>query len=195
MSKYLTEKEIEVLYGELALDLSFLPMSQDSYNESAIIKAIMETGRQHELCYAAINMSCIGYGSKKYGNFKLRNIIIDIAVLLNECRVKLGLTKEAKLTESDLTPQRLCRAFRYQIQAYILANKFETYLYRKYSDHNPKLMHVCFRGAEYLDGLSKEELDCIHAIHVTIDAKLGTTLADRIERVFQAKGYVQKKAV
>jgi hypothetical protein len=190
--KYLTIVELRAIIGEFIFDPTFVLMSQDSYNETAIAKAIVDTGRAQDLCYATINMACVGYGNKKYGNFKLKDKVNDIANLLNMCHVKLGLGKDAKLLENDLTPQRLCRAFRDYIKDYLIQTKFKSYLFRKYSSGDEKYAHILFRGSEYLDGLSKDECDYIQQVYETMDATLNLKISDRIKRVFQAKGYLKR---
>jgi hypothetical protein len=188
LSKYLDKNAIELYMGALNIEPTFQPMSQDSYNERAVLKTILDTRRALELLYAAINMGCIGFGDKKYGNFKVNGKVVDIAVLLRECNVKLGIGKDAKLEEGDLTPGRLCRAFRYYIRDYVNEHDFETYLYRNYSDRNPKFRGVLFRGAEYLDDLSKDEIDAIIDAHQRLDLKRQTNITDRVNRIFAAKG-------
>jgi len=194
-SKYLTKDELDKLIGNIVYDPTFMPLSQDSYNEAAIIQAIMRTKRVEELLYATINMACIGYGNKKYGYYKLKDKIVDIAQLLMACGVKLSLPKDSKLAEDDLTPQRLCRALRNQVREYIKAKGFETYLYRKYSDHQKEFADVMFRGAEYLDELNPDQVNAILHAHQALDAKLNTNVVQRIERVFKAKGYLQRVVV
>jgi hypothetical protein len=191
LSKYLDKGGISTYLGALNIDASYSPMSQDSYNERAVLKTILDTRRVLELLYAAINMGCIGYGGKKLGNFRVNGKIYDIETLLRECNVKLGIGKDAKLEEGDLTPGRLCRAFRHYIQDYIAENAFETYLYRKYSDKNPKYMHVLFRGAEYLENLSNEECNAILEAHARLDASAQLNITERVKRVFAAKGLIK----
>jgi hypothetical protein len=192
-AKYLSKEKINEILGILVLDATFLPMSQDTYNETAIIEAIARTKKQGELHMAAINLSCIGYGGQKYGLFKLKNEIIDIATLLKTCNVKLNLPKDSKLAEIDLTPQRLCRAFRNHTREYIREKGFETYLYRKYTNHNPKFAEICFRGAEYLDDLNPDEIEYLTDLYIRLDRERGTQISDRIQRIFQAKGYLKRK--
>lgn len=195
LSKYLDKDAVEKYIGSITIDPSFSPLSQDSYNERAVLKAIADTGRQEELLYAAINMALVGYGNKKYGNYRLRDKIIDILQLMLECGVKTGLGRDARLSESDLTPGRLCRAFRYFIKAYIEANRYESYLYRKYTDRDPRFLSIMFRGAEYLDDLNKEEIDQIIIAHERLDTKFGINISERILRVLQAKGSVKRSLV
>jgi len=191
--KYLKEEEIRAILGTLAIDPSFVPMSQDTYNETAVLEAISKTKRVTDLLMATINMSCIGYGGQKYGLYKLKDEVKDIGVVLKDCGVKLALPRDSKLLETELTPQRLCRAFRHQIRDYIRKNNFETYLYRKYSTHDPRFADICFRGAEYLDGLTQDEVDYLLDIYGRLDKDRKITVLDRIKRVFQAKGYMKRQ--
>jgi len=191
----LNKKEFVDIVGLIIFDASFEPMSTDSYNEEAIAKAIRDTGKVAELAMAAVNMACIGYGQKKYGSFKFKNVIIDIIALLRSCGVQVGLSKDAKLAENELTPQRLCRAFREQIREYVIAHKFETYINRKYSSHDPRFFDVMFRGAEYLDNLTNDQCEYLLATYQAMDVKLHTNITERVRRVFQAKGYIKKAVV
>jgi len=191
--KYLNNEEFLAIVGEIIIDKRFSVMSQDSYNETAVSNTIRQTGRVQELCQAAINMATIGYGNKKYGAYKFGDQVCDILALMNACNVKTHLEKDAKLKEEELTPQRLCRAFRNQIRAYILETKLETYQFRKYSDHNPRFFHLMFRGAEYLDDLNPEECHYMLSVYNNMDASLNTNISDRVTRVFQAKGYLARR--
>jgi hypothetical protein len=191
--KYLTAAEFLAIVGDLTLDPTFTPMSQDTYNESAVATAIAKTGRSRELCMAAINLACIGYGNKRYGMYKCKDSIVDLSKLFAETGVMTNVLKDAKLKETDLTPQRLCRAFRNQIKEFIIANKTETYLYRKYSNHEPKYFDIMFRGSEYLDDLTPDQCEYLLGVYNAMDLKLGITISERVKRVFQAKGYIGRK--
>jgi hypothetical protein len=186
--KYLSAAQIREIIGEIIFDPSFTPMSQDTYNEDAVAKTISATGKASQLAMAAVNMAAVGYGNKKYGQFKFKDAIVEIVALLQSCHVKVGLGKDAKLSESDLTPQRLCRAFRHEIRQYLQDTKFETYIYRKYSNHDPKFATICFRGSEYLDDLTSEECNFLLNVYAELDRAKGTNILERVKRVFQAKG-------
>jgi hypothetical protein len=191
--KYLTPAEFLAIVGDLTLDPTFFPMSQDTYNEGAVANSIVKTGRSKDLCMAAINLACIGYGNKRYGMFKCKEAIVDLAKLFAETGVMTNVPKDAKLKETDLTPQRLCRAFRTQIREYIRANKQETYLYRKYSNHEPQYFDIMFRGSEYLDDLSPEQCEYLLGVYQSMDSKLNINITERVRRVFQAKGYIARR--
>jgi hypothetical protein len=191
-SRYLNKGGIEKLLGVIVIDPTFSTMSQDSYNEKAVLQTIAGTGRHADLLYAAINMSVIGYGNKRFGNYRLNDKIVDILQILIECGVKTGLGRDAKLGEGDLTPGRLCRALRTYIRAYLESTGLETYLFRKYSDKDLRYNSILFRGAEYLEDLSKEESDQILLAHERLDLAKGTNISERVIRVFAAKGAAKR---
>jgi len=193
--KYLSAADIEKSLGKLVFDPLFVPLSQDSYNETAIIEEIQKTGKAKELLHAAITMACVGYGQKKYGAFKVEQTQTEISELLTLVGVKTNLVRDAKLTERELTPQRLCRAFRHQIRDFLIQTHFESYLYRKYSNHNPVFADICFRGSEFLDDLSPEQVTYLMMVYNALDSEKGIDVSARIKRVFQAKGKMPRVVV
>lgn len=192
-NKYLSPAEIDGLIGVIQLDANFEILSQDSYNEQKIGVAIVATKRVKELCEAAINMAVIGYGNKRYGAFRVGDNVIDIAQLLASLGVKINLNKDSKLKEEDLTPSRLCRFFRNHIRAYILASHNASYLWRKYTDRDPAMAPILFRGCEFLDDLTQEQVATIREAYRRLDLDKGATISTRVTRVFEAKAYVPRK--
>jgi len=192
-SKYVAAQELLRAFEGYEIDATFIPMSQDSYNEAEVIAAIKATGRGQELLYCTINMACIGFGNKRFGNFKLLSQIKDIQAILQSCGVKIALQRDAKLAEADLTPQRLCRAFREQIRKFLLDHPdFSTYMFRKYSDQDERMRPILFRGSEYLDGLKAEEVQAILSVYSRMEERFQLNMSERVRRVFQAKGYIAK---
>jgi hypothetical protein len=187
MAKYLTEDQINQIIGVIVLPDNFYPMSQDSYNEELIAAKISKLKNPPELLMATINMATVGYGNQRYGNYRLGDQIVNIAQVFNTFQIKYNNPKNALLKDDDLTPGRLCRFYRHQVRNYIFQKKAQTYLWRKYSNHNPDMLHICFRGAEYLDDLSWQQADYYLMTIRTLDQKLGTNISERVERVFQAK--------
>jgi len=186
MTKYLTEQEIDSVIGDIIFDKEFSTMSQDSYNEHLIAKKIL-TLNPKELCYAAINMSVVGFGNQKYGQYRYGDNIINIQSLFQKYGIKYNNQRSAILKDDDITAGRLCRFFRHKTRKYIYSNNIDTYMWRKYSTRDRKFRHICFRGAEYLEDLSPDEatylLDTIHEM----DKKNGTNISERVIRVFDAK--------
>jgi len=193
MTRYLKEPGIDAIIGEIDLDASFELMSMDSYNETKILQAIEAGGHKKELLMCTLIASLIGVGNRKYGNFKLGGKIVECSTVLAAYDVKIGLTKDSKLSESDLTIQRLCRVFRYKIKKYLIKNvEAESYLFRKYTDQDNKFRTICFRGSEYLDDLTKEQVDYILQMYETMSSKIGLDLTDKMTRIFIASGKLQK---
>jgi hypothetical protein len=187
MTKYLNEKDLRALIGDIQLPKDFMPMSQDSYNEELIGEAINKTGKKMDLLAATINISVVGVGNKKYGNFRNGDTVIDIAMLLSGCGVKMRLPQGSILKEDELTVQRLCRFFRYHIRQWLISTRYQTYLYRKYSDHNPLMNSILFRGAEYLDDLTAEQSNYLRGINAEMDKRLNTNFVERFDRIRQAQ--------
>jgi hypothetical protein len=192
--KYLTAQELTNALSTFVLDPQFVPMTSDSYNEALIVEEINKMPDKEKVLSCVVTLATVGWGSKRFGQIKHRDKAIDISVVLAAGNVKLNLVKDTKLSERDLTPQRLCRAFREKIRTYLQESKFETYLYRKYSSKVVKFSDIMFRGSEYLEGLNKEQVDFILETYENMDAKLGTNISDRIIRVFKASGYITSVA-
>jgi len=188
MAKYLSEEEIDNIIGVSNIPDNFSPMSQDSYNEELIAQKIAKLKNPPELLMATINMSLVGFGNQRYGNYRVGDQIITITNVFNTFGIKYNNSKNSLLKEDDITPQRLCRFYRYKIRKYILKNNSQSYLWRKYSSKDKKFMHICFRGAEYLDDLKPEEAQYLLNTVKNMDTRLATNISDRVERVLQAKG-------
>ena len=192
MNKYYLEENYSADFGFLDDYSNFTLLSQDSYNEQMIGEAIRSTNKVTELKIATINLAVIGFGNRTYGSVKIDKEVIDIQELLKDCGVLLNNPSNANLSESSLTPNRLCRFFRYEIKKFLEVTKFSTYVYRKYSDHTDSMFSICFRGSEYLE-LTENEEKYLLDVYQNMDANLGTRIQDRVQRVFQAKkGIIQR---
>lgn len=195
MNKYLTRDEIDAIIGKIELPKGFQIMSQDSYNETKIAESIKQTGQADTLLQCAINLATVGFGNKRYGNYRVDDKIIDIATTLKNCNVKLNNGINAQLREDDLTPQRLCRFYRYHIRDYIQKNKVSTYLFRKYTDRNLNYFDICFRGAEYLDDLSDDQLNYLLTAVRNLDLRQNSNVYERVIRITEAKKGIQNRII
>jgi len=188
MNKYLNRQEILSIIGKFELEQGFQPMSQDSYNEEKIAVKIAATKMVPQLCEVAINLAVVGYGNKRYGNYRVNEKIVEIKSIFDMTGVLYKNPAGAMLKEDDLTPNRLCRFFRYEIQAYIRSNKVQTYLFRKYTDRNKDYFDICFRGSEYIDELTLDQVNYLLIAYRNLDLRLNTKISERITRVTEAKG-------
>lgn len=187
MNKYLTETEITAIIGTVEVSEGFMLMSQDSYNEELIAKKINLSRDKNELFQCTLNMSLVGFGNKRYGTYRQGDQIIDIGTTLRNHGVKLNNPQSAQLKEDDITPQRLCRFFRYHIRDFIRKNDVSSYLFRKYTDRNLKYREIVFRGAEYLDDLQDDEFNYLLEATKNLDNRLGTNISERVIRINEAK--------
>eukprot|EP01098_Paradermamoeba_levis_P016610 TRINITY_DN904_c0_g1_i11.p1 TRINITY_DN904_c0_g1~~TRINITY_DN904_c0_g1_i11.p1 ORF type:complete len:200 (+),score=12.17 TRINITY_DN904_c0_g1_i11:371-970(+) len=187
MAKYLKYDDIAAIIGPFELETGFSPMSQDSYNETLVANRVLKTGNVKQLRQAAINMAIVGFGNKRYGSYRVNDVVMDLKQLFDNCDVKYRNNPGALLKEDELTPNRLCRFFRYDVRKYIQNTGAQSYMFRKYSDHDPKFADIAFRGSEYLDGLSEEQKIWLRTTYLNLDARLSTQVTERIDRVFQAK--------
>jgi hypothetical protein len=162
-------------------------ISRDSYSDMEICNTIKKKKAMKPLLYCAIQTAVVGYGNKTYGEFELNGEKIDVKALYKEFGVKDELQQSARLELGDLTPRRLQRFFRVQIQMFLEQNEsVSPYLWKKYSSHDNKYRTVSFPGAESL--IEKHD-DALYLIEVykELDARLGTNIQERVKRVLFAR--------
>jgi hypothetical protein len=186
--QYLHVDEIAKLIGDIDIsDLELVRM--DSYSDSEIYNKVRKTGMEKELLCASIQTAIVGMGNKRYGSVSVSGKIVDIEDLYVKCDVKVKLNLGANLEPGDLTGRRLQRFFRKQISDYIKKTGTASYLWRKYSSHNEKFKHVVFPGAEHLVD-KEDEIAYLYGTYLELDSRLNTHIAERIERVLNARGFI-----
>jgi hypothetical protein len=193
MSKYLTRDQIVSIIGEFKLPDGFATMSQDSYSEELLAKKIASMKSPPELLACAINLSLVGFGNKKLGQFRTNEVVSNIQTVFRTFQVSFQNEKNAILKEDELTPQRLCRLYRHAIRDYILKTNQSSYLWRKYTSKDDKFKATTFRGAEYLEDLKPQEADYLLSAVRELDDKINSNVAERVIRVFEARGQVYTK--
>jgi hypothetical protein len=162
-------------------------ISRDSYSDTEICKTIKKRKAMSPLLYCAIQTAVVGYGNKTYGEFQLDGEKVDVKNLYKEFGVKDELQQSAKLELGDLTPRRIQRFFRVQIQSFLEQNiDVSPYLWKKYSTHEEKFRTITFPGAESLVE-SKEEALYLLQTYVELDMRLGTNIQERVKRVLFAR--------
>jgi hypothetical protein len=185
--QYLHADEIAKLIGEIDIsDLELIRM--DSYSDSEIYNSVKKTGMEKELLCSSIQTAIVGIGNKKYGSVAVGGTIVDIEELYVKCGVKIKLGLGANLGPGDLTGRRLQRFFRKQISEYIKKTRTASYLWRKYSSHDERYKHITFPGAEHLVE-TEDEITYLYGTYLQLDLRLGTHIAERIERVLNARGF------
>lgn len=173
----------DIALKEIKLD-EFL--SVDTYNESEIKNKIDKLPKETItlLVKLAIHIAVIGVGNKNYGKIMHNNKEMDVIELLRKCDVKL-VNVNAKLNDTDLTPNRLTRFFRYQIKKFIKTSNRNSYLF-KFSTLDEKYKDICFRGGEYLVE-NEDEANFLLVTAKNISIKRNFDLVDKFIRIFNAK--------
>ena len=183
LHKYLNRQGIDELIGEITIPNEFALMSQDSYNETAVGIKILKTGQVQTLLLATLNIAIVGMGNRKYGTFKFKNEIIEIAKVFTDCNVRIRLQANTVLSDDELTVQRLCRFFRHHIRDYLVTTGQTSYLFRKYTPHERQYSPICFRGAEYLEDLEEGQIIYLGNAFSRMDQLLNTDFAGRFGRI------------
>jgi len=185
MSKYYNQEQFKSY--KRYKDLSFQLIQSDTYSEDAIEEMILKSGNPELLQVAALQMAIVGTGNKTLGSIIFKGEKYDLDLILPKLGVKTNLGEKSNLKHDDLTPRRLQRFFRYCIKDYLVDNQHaESYLFRKYSDNNPRFRSSCFPGSEHLVSDNEEACYMIET-YLNVDKQLGTNITERIIRVLVAK--------
>jgi hypothetical protein len=188
--KYLTGQQLKQALGEFKYDdIEFV--QTDSIDENLIIEAIGE--KSNDMFVVAAQVAIVGTGGRQYNNIKIKGEEIELRKYMAANNIKFDNSQQAKLEPGDITLRRLCRVYRHHIHTLLQHREDVTsYLFRKYTDQNPKYRTVCFPGAEHLV-TEVNEAKYLYGAYKKLDeasAELGrpTKFVDRIERVFLARG-------
>jgi len=188
--QYFQEKEFFEFMGDFNYDCGELSRT-DTYNELAISSSIQKINK--EICYViALQLSIIGYGKKNFGKIKYMGEEIVIENFFKEHGILYNHGRDEKLEESDLTPRRLIRFFRYAIKEYLERNEnIYPYLFKKYCpDRELELRKIIFNGYEHIIHPSDEEIAIsLIKTYLNLDKRNGTNITDRIKRVLMARGF------
>jgi len=139
-------------------------------------------------------MAIIGFGGKQYNQYVYKGQSKELEDLFKRCGIKKDSRLNDKLEETDLTPRRLIRIFRYEIRKYLKSQKeITSYLWNKYSDHAVQYREICFPGAEHLvdkDDQAKYLYKCYQKLDESLDRNNKESgLSKRAERVFLSRGF------
>jgi len=146
-------------------------------------------------CAVAIQLSIIGFGNKIYGQVTYNNELIDIKDFFDQNKILYKSIFGDKLEEDTLTPRRIIRFFRFNIQKYILKKDIQSYLYKKYCPiKDDKISKRIFPGIEHLinnDDKNRELIvKALILSYENIDQKMNTNITTRIKRVLFARNII-----
>jgi hypothetical protein len=180
------EKALEIFQQDFEqINQRVVLTSTDSYSDTEVLNFI-NSSQNPALCFGmALNLAIVGFGQNNLGHVTFDGKEIDIKSQFLSFGGKL-VGPGARLKESDITPGRLIRFFRFHIQQYLENNQdvvpFLSYKYGQ--DHQYRT--TCFRGAEYLD-LSQEQADHLLKAASELSSEQNFNLTSKLLRVFKAK--------
>jgi len=137
---------------------------------------------------AAISIAIVGYGNGNYGKIRHDGEIYELKDIFDKYKIKYNRTLNEKYKENELNPRRLVRLFRFQIKEYITRTNRPSYMWIKYSDHNEKMMSICFQNSENVVE-TVEQAIYIYNVYKTMDERLNTTFVNRFKRTMAARGF------
>jgi len=183
--QYLSERELSAELGD-SQSIHINLISQDSYDDREILKSVKKTGMTGELLACAIQIAIVGFGNKNFGKVIYKANELDVRAIFDRCHVNYKNTLNSKLQPGDLTPRRLIRLFRYQIQLYIQKTGKQSYLAKKYYKGDEKNLHIIYPGAESVITNESDAKELLSA-YAELDKRLNTAIGDRIKRVLTAR--------
>jgi len=190
MNKFINAQESKTLNFQSS---SFELVSNDTINELALLETIKKTRKVEELGCIALQLSIAGYGNKTLNKYKYKGSEKEIKDLFKELKFKSDNPQNSTLNETDLTPRRLQRIFRYQVKSFLEANpSVSSYLFNKYSDRNLNYRTICFPGAEHLvekDDEARYLMQCYKNLDESLkQSNRQYGFSERLTRVFLARG-------
>lgn len=186
-SGFLNEKDI---LDEIPLPENIELSLTSSYDEESLLEQIKSSQRIDLFIRIAIQLAIVGWGNGKYGDvFDKDGEKHSIEDVFKSHGYKLAAKPNDSLKPDEMTAQRLMRIFRFHIKRFIEKTGSRSYLFRKYCK-NPECSGILiFPAAEHLVEEQKEAKELLETYEV-LDAAKGTNFADRIKRIYQARGLV-----
>jgi hypothetical protein len=189
--KYLHREDLNVLTATNEYTIDSLT-STDSIDEKLLLQKLKGFSLEDQkiIQLIALQFGVIGFGNKNFGEIKINDKKYLIQDLLKKYHIVHGSKINEKYNPDQLTVRRIMRLYRYQVQNFIIKNQRPSYLYFKYSDKNPKYLHVCFPMAEHLVE-NKDEALYLYKTYKTLDTILQTRFCERVFRVLVSRGLMK----
>jgi hypothetical protein len=169
------------------LDSNIEVVQTSSYDEEALKDKIDSTGLKRELFGCALQLSIIGWGRGNYGEIMIEGTKKSLANIFDEAGVFYGNDSGTDLDPDDLTPRRIVRIFRYQIQGWIERKNLRSFLLRKYG-HNKgeEFNKYIFPGAEHLI-TQRHHANALIECYSELDRTQGSHFVDRVKTIFKTR--------
>ena len=179
---------------DIKLSLNVEIISQISVDEKLLLEKVR--GNAQEMLTVACQIAIVGVGGNSYDEYFYDGEARDMKTFFHENDICYTSNLNDKLSSDQLTPRRLCRLFRYHIKDVIESKNYDSYLYRKYTDHNPMYRSTCFAGSEYL--ATGTAAAYLLKAYENLDMELSKNgkshgLATRVKRILQARGEMPRQ--
>jgi len=169
------------------VDIDIELMSTTSCNEDLLSKKIEDGGMKKELFACALQLAIVGWGRGNYGTVQVSGEKKELTEIFDEAGVYYNNEAGAQLDSEDLTPKRLVRLFRFQIQKWIKRKAGQSFLVRKYgSNLGGAYNEYIFPGAEHLI-TEKRHANALISCYSIIDANQHSHFVDRIKNVLRTR--------
>jgi hypothetical protein len=158
-----------------------------SYNEETLSAKVEETGLKKELFGCALQMALVGWGRGNYGSVTVGGSKKDLVDVFDEAGVYYNNDPGTQLDPEDLTPKRLVRLFRFQIQKWIEVKNSQSFLLKKYG--SSRISHYSayvFPGAEHIIE-DKRHAQALLECYGELDRQQQSHFTDRIRTVFKSR--------
>jgi len=195
-SNFFTREELssKIPYGDFPISAL---VSADSYDEKEILRTIVGLGNDAMILLqqCALQIAIIGAGKRSYGSIRTADDnVLSVVDVFKKYNVSYDNVQNSKLTKGELTPRRLVRFYRNCTHLFIVQNNRPSYLWLKYSDHNPKYIDICYPGAEHYVN-TKDEYTYLCTVYSNVDRIMGTSFLVRLQRVGIARGLYELPSV
>jgi len=196
-SKYSDGKNLDI-EDVIKSYIDIVLLSIDSINETVLSQKILKTGNVAEFFTVAAQLSFVGFGNANYRKYSFKGKELDLNDFFNKNNVIVGNTRQNNLSEDTLTPRRIIRVFKKQLyQLLTERQELSSYLYKKYTNQDPKMRTICFAGSEHFCK-TQQEADYIYNAYCNLDESLKIQgkqagISDRIKRVLNARNFKVRK--
>lgn len=169
------------------IELDIELVHTNSYDEETLQQKIEDTGLKKELFACALQLAVIGWGKGNYGDVTIDGEKKSLTDVFDETGVYYDNDAGAQLDPYDLTPKRLVRIFRFQIQKWLERKQMQSFLLKKYgagvsTDYNS----VIFPGAEHYI-VSRSHANALLKCYGELDRQQNSHFVDRIRVVFNSR--------
>jgi hypothetical protein len=159
----------------------------NSYSEDTLQQKIEETGLKKELFGCSVQLALVGWGRGNFGEVTVDGEKKPLTDIFDQAGVYYNNDAGTQLDPDDLTPKRLVRIFRFQIQKWIERRGGQSFLLKKYGTGlSDAFSPFVFPGAEHLVN-DLRHARAILSCYSELDKAQGSHFSERIKSVFRSR--------